>query len=91
MNDGEKIYIRIPNPINWNRFDYITKKIKNSVKSANFDAALGTIYRFCGPEDVIRIYDKNKTLERAVELKNHFLKSIKSDVLISAHYEFNDE
>ncbi len=91
LNEGEKIYIRIPNSINWKRFDYITRKIKHNAKNMNFDAALGTIYRFCGPEDVIRVYDKKKTLERALELKKLYLKILKSDMLISANYEFSDE
>lgn len=91
LNEGEKIYVRIPNSLNWKRFDYMTKKIKHTAKNQNFDAALGTIYRFCGPEDVIRIFDKNKTLERALELKKVYLKSIKSDMLISSGYLFTEE
>jgi len=91
LNEGEKIYIRIPGSINWKRFDYITKKIKISAKDLNFDAALGIIYRFCGPEDVIRVYDRKKTLERALELKKLYLKSIKNEMLISANYELTEE
>ena len=83
LNDGEKIYIHIPNSINWKRFDYITKKIKYHIKNPNFDAALGVIYRFCGPEDVIRVYDQIKTQERAIHLRKLFVKEVKSDMLIS--------
>ncbi len=85
LNEGEKIYVHIPNTINWKQFEYITNKIRHSIKNHNFDVALGVIYRFCGTEDVIRIYDKIKTLKRALELKKHYLKSIKNDMLISAH------
>jgi hypothetical protein len=84
LNDGEKIYIRIPHSINWKRFEYIQKKIKYNLQNANFDAAMGIIYRFCGPEDVIRIYDQDKSLERALELKKLFIKEVKREVLISA-------
>ena len=87
LNDGEKIYIKIPNAINWKRFNHITRKIKNHIKDANFDAALGVIYRFCGPEDVIRVYDQNKTLERAVHLRKLFVKEVKSDLLITASFD----
>ena len=83
LNDGEKFYIKIPNNLSWKQFDSIARKVKNSLKTPNFDVALGIIYRFCGTEDVIRIYDKNKTLNRALELKKHFLKSIKSEMLVS--------
>jgi hypothetical protein len=90
LNDGEKIYIQIPHSINWKRFDYIMKKIKSHIDNPNFDAALGVIYRFCGPEDVIRIYDQIKTLERAIQLRKLFVKEIKKDMLISASYEHHD-
>lgn len=85
LNDGEKVYIKISNSINWKRFEYITKKIRYNLTDQNFDAALGTIYRFCGTEDVIRIYDANKTLERALTLKKMYIKEIKNDILINTH------
>jgi hypothetical protein len=90
LNEGEKIYIHIPHSINWKRFEHITKKIKYHIKNPNFDAALGVIYRFCGPEDVVRIYDQEKTLERAVQLRKLYVKEIKSDLLISASYDHSD-
>lgn len=90
LNDGEKIYIKIPHSINWKRFDHITKKIKSHIKNPNFDAALGVIYRFCGPEDVIRIYDQVKTLERAVQLRKQFVKEVKSELLISASFDHTE-
>ncbi len=86
LNEGEKIYIRIPHTMQWNQFDYITKKVKFNLKNRNFDAALGIIYRFCGPENVIRIYDRDKTLKRALHLKTLFLKESKKDILISTHH-----
>lgn len=84
LNDEEKFYIRTNRLLNWKRFEYITRKIRYNLKNPNFDSALGVIYRFCGPEDVIRIYDQDKTLERALELKKLYTKEIKSDMLISA-------
>ncbi|MBN1949587.1 MAG: hypothetical protein JW801_00185 [Bacteroidales bacterium] len=84
LNDGEKIYIRVPYSLNWKKFDFISRKIRHGLKNSNFDAALGNIYRFCGPEDVIRIYDQDKSLSRAMELRNHFLKELKKDMPISA-------
>lgn len=84
LNDGEKFYIRTPQPLNWKRFEYISRKIRYNLKNPNFDSALGVIYRFCGPEDVIRIYDHDKSTERALELKKLYTKEIKSDMLIWA-------
>lgn len=86
LNEGEKIYIRIPQSLNWKKFDYLTRKIKSYLEDKNFDAALGNIYRFCGPEDVIRIYDRNKTLSRALELKKNFLREIRRGIPISADH-----
>jgi hypothetical protein len=85
LNEGEKIYIRILNSMNWKRFDNITKKIKYNLKNRNFDSALGIIYRFCGPEDVIRVYDEEKTLERALLIKKMYIKEIKKYNLITAN------
>lgn len=90
LNEGEKIYIHIPHSINWKRFDHITKKIKYHIENPNFDAALGVIYRFCGPEDVIRIYDQVKSMERAIQLRKLFVKEVKSDLLISASYDHSE-
>jgi len=90
LNDGEKIYIKIPNSLNWKRFEYITKKIRYNLKNKNFDAALGVIYRFCRTEDVIRIYDVNKTLERALSLKKIYIREIKNDILVDTHKLFHN-
>jgi hypothetical protein len=86
LNDGEKFYIHIPQSIQWKQLDHISKKIKFNLKTHNFDAALGIIYRFCGPENVIRIYDRDKSLRRALQLKSLFTKEVKKDMLISAHH-----
>lgn len=89
-NEAEKVYIRIPKALNWKQFTSLTKKVKYNLEDPNFDAALGTIYRFYGTEDVIRIYDNEATIEKAKLLKLMYNKEIKSNRLISArhlHYE----
>jgi hypothetical protein len=78
----EKLYIRIPASLNWKQFDKITNKIKCSIENPNFDGALGAIYRFNGTEDVIRIYDRETTLEKAKLLKMMYLKEIKGECFI---------
>jgi hypothetical protein len=87
LTEGEKLYFRLPHPIHWKQFDYISKKVKYNLENRNFDSALGIIYRFCGPEHVIRIYDHDKTLRRAHQLKSLFLKEIKKNILISTHHQ----
>jgi hypothetical protein len=83
LTDGEKFYIQINTDLNWKRFDYLVKKIKFNLEIPEFDAALGVIYRFCGPQNVIRIFDQNKSLERAMNLKKWFLSEIKKEINIS--------
>jgi hypothetical protein len=77
--EGEKFYFTVPVQINWRIFENLTGNVKKKIEDSNFDSALGIINRFSGPEDVIRIYDKNKTLERALEIRNKFLKEIKRE------------
>ena len=84
LSEGEKMYLHINDTINWKRFNFLTNKIKGNLDNSNFDAALGVIYRFCGPQNVIRIYDTNKTLDRALELKKWYLSEIKKEINLSA-------
>ena len=79
MYEGEKFYFNIPSQINWRFFVHITNNVKRGIDNSNFDPALGIINRFTGPEDVVRIFDKNKTLERALEIKNKYLKELKKE------------
>ena len=77
--EGEKFYFTIPLQINWRIFEHLTHNVKKKIENSNFDAALGIINRFNGPEDVIRIFDKNKTLERALEIRNKYIKELKRE------------
>jgi hypothetical protein len=90
LNEGAKIYIRTTHPMNWKQFNKITKNVKFNLNNRNFDPALGIIYRFCGPEDVIRIYDQDKTLERALLLKKLYLREVKNSLTVSANHNFHD-
>ncbi len=84
LYDGEKIYVRIQNQLNWKRFESIIRKIKYNIRNSEFDAAIGVIYRFTGPENVIRIYDNDKTYKRAVTLRKLILSEIKDEIHLSA-------
>ncbi|MBN2273216.1 MAG: hypothetical protein JXK95_02695 [Bacteroidales bacterium] len=82
LYETEKFYFVIPEPINWNNLSYLTRHIKSTINNPEFDAALGTINRFNGPEDVIRIYDRDKTFERALDLRNQYNKALKKEYLL---------
>jgi len=83
LNDGDKFYIRVGDMIKWNEFQAIVKKIKSMLQNPEFDAATGVIYRFLGPEHVVRIYDHDKTFKRAVLLRQRFLNEIKHEKLLN--------
>jgi hypothetical protein len=85
VNDIEKFYIRLPKSINWQQLHYATRHVKHRLDNPHFNAAIGMIYRFCGPEDVIRIYDQDATTERAETLRSLYMAEIKQDLLISTH------
>ena len=85
LYEGEKIYFIIPNQINWKLLKYITHNIKEKMANSDFDAALGIINRFTGPEDVIRILDRNKTLKRSLEIKNKYIKELKKEGMLIAN------
>jgi hypothetical protein len=82
--DGEKFYIRINTSLNWHRFNSVMNKISYKMDNPEFDAALGIIYRFTGPENIIRIFDKDKSYQRAIEIRKHILKEIKDEIHLSA-------
>jgi hypothetical protein len=84
LSDAEKFYLQFDNTLNWKRFDYIVKKIRRNLDNKEFDAAMGVIYRFCGPQNVIRIFDRDKSLERALLLRKWFASEIKKEINIRA-------
>lgn len=77
--EPEKFYFSIPHELDWKEFEKLTDEIRSKLKNPRFDAALGNIYRYMGPEDIIRIYDKNKSLERAYEIQQNYLKVLKKE------------
>lgn len=87
LYDGEKFYIKIDRALNWKRFEYVVKKIKFNEETSDFDAALGVIYRFMGPENVIRIFDKDISYKRAIQLRKVFLKEVKDEIHLSAAHK----
>lgn len=86
LNEGEKFYIQITGDLNWKRFEYISKKIKYNLENKEFDVAMGVIYRFCGPQNVIRVFDKDKSQDRALSLRKWFISEIKKEIQLSTHH-----
>ena len=80
--EREKFYIKSSIAIEWEQFSCITEKVKHQLDNQNFDAALGEIYRFDGHEKVIRIFDKDKSLERAQALAQIYTQEIKKELIL---------
>ena len=80
--EGEKFYFKIPAQLNWKLFEHLTKRVKSRIANSNFDPAFGVINRFAGPEDIIRIYDSDKTLERAIEIRKFFIREFKNEKIL---------
>ena len=72
-----KYYFELPENISWDYFVQFTKDIKNNLTQNNFDAALGVFYRRKEIVDVVRVYDKERTPERARELKERYKEEIR--------------
>ncbi len=87
LHDNEKVYIRINVSLNWKRFNSVISKIKYKLSNPEFDAAIGIIYRFMGPENVVRIFDKDRSYQRAIELRKHLLKEVKNEFHLSAAHK----
>lgn len=79
LYEGEKFYFVIPNQINWKLLKTTTDNVRKKINKPDFDAALGLINRFSGPEDVIRILDRDKTLKRSLEIKKLYIRELKKE------------
>lgn len=75
--EDEQYYIEVPEKLEWDNFKVITRQVKNNVDNCNFDAALGMMYRLEGPVELVRIWDRDKTLERIIVLREKYLEYIR--------------
>ncbi len=76
LEDPMMYYFEIPVKLRWKVFEVITRAVKNNLDNNNFDAALGVLYR---KEilDVVRIYEKDCSLDRLKELRGTYLEEIR--------------
>jgi len=76
INEQDMNYIQIEKKIGWKDFQNVTFSIKNNIENANFDAALGYIFRNSGIIDIVRIYGKNNSIDFIEKLKAAYNKKI---------------
>jgi hypothetical protein len=75
--EKDRYYISIPKYLDWEQFKALTDDVKNNIDNNVFDAALGFIWTLDGPSDIIRIYDKNQSLDRLREIRQKYLIALK--------------
>lgn len=73
--DSKMHYIKIKNQLTWGRFKTLTKWVKNNLSDQNFDAALAVLYG-SNVHDLIRIYDKNPTMERLNTIHQKYIEGL---------------
>lgn len=73
--DTQMFYLEIPIQLNWKLFEQITLSIKNNIDNRNFDAALGVLYRK-DLTDVVRIYEKECSLDKLKLIRKKYLDEI---------------
>jgi hypothetical protein len=69
-------YFTIPVQLRFNQFEKITIDLKNNMEDANFDVALGSIFRKSGLIDVIRVYDDKSSPEKLEYIRAKYLQAI---------------
>jgi hypothetical protein len=75
-DDQEMGYIQIPGYLKWSNFEKITLDMKRNMGDNKFDAAIGTIHRKNCIVDVVRIFDKDISIDKLRSLRNKYLEAI---------------
>jgi hypothetical protein len=77
MNNQVKTYVELPERVEWEDFKKYTFHLKNNLVDNNFDAALGVFFRKKEIVDVVRIYDRDRSIEKMRILKNMYEEEIR--------------
>ncbi|MCF8335906.1 MAG: hypothetical protein K9H65_04815 [Bacteroidales bacterium] len=77
LENKSKYYIELPEKLDWEAFRNFTFHIKNNLIESNFDAALGVFYRISGIVDMLRIYDRDTSIEKMRTLKSRYEEEVR--------------
>jgi hypothetical protein len=81
LNNPNIHYLQMPSYIGWDYFKPLTARIKNTMKRCNFDAAQALFYRNQGVVDLVRIFDKDATMDKLLDIKERYLEEVKKFLL----------
>lgn len=76
LENTSMYYLKIPNTPGWKVFEKTTVFIRNNLDNSNFDAALGVIY-FKDHMDIVRIFEKESSLDLLKKLRGMYLEEIR--------------
>jgi hypothetical protein len=74
MENPNMFYIELPEKIDWEDFEALTRIVKNNLSNRSFDAALGVFYRKKGIIDAVRLFEAGINLDRAGVIKEKYEK-----------------
>jgi len=75
-HNGIVHYCKLPGEMDWKTFKKITVFVKNNLPENNFDAALVVLYA-TDVHDLVRIYDKNVSINRLEEIRKKYIEGIR--------------
>lgn len=81
LDEGNYSYFEIKVHLNWEQFRAITMKIKNSIEDAQYDVALGFLFRRSGIVDIVRVYRENWNIEFMKDLQRRYTNEIRKLLL----------
>ncbi len=75
MDDKQFFYLQVPDLIDWDTFEEMTKNIRYNIGDIDFDAAQTSVYDANGLVDFVRIYHKDKNADKLISIRNSYLSS----------------
>jgi len=76
MDVNEFFYLQVPTLLDWDKFEKITKEIKYNISDVVFDAAQTSVYDASGLVDFVRIYDKDRNIDKLDSIRDKYLEAI---------------
>ena len=76
LNQNNTFYLRLPAFLEWDEFERVTIRIRNTMNHKLYDAAQAAIYEKSGMVDLVRIYDKKADLEMLIHLRLKYISEI---------------
>ncbi len=73
MDVEEFFYLQVPQLLSWDTFEEMTKNIKYNISDIVFDAAQTSVYDVSGLVDFVRIYDKDRNVDKLASIRDSYL------------------